>query len=54
MENKNTDILLSLTQNEVTAVLQTLGQLPTSSNAWPLLMKIKEQMEVQLSEGTNG
>jgi hypothetical protein len=28
--------------------LQTLGQLPTSSGAWPLVVKIKEQAEAQV------
>lgn len=39
---------LSLTVDEVNAILQVLGQLPTSSNAYPLLMKIKGQAEAQL------
>ncbi len=41
----NTDIQLSLTVEEVNAVLQTLGNLPTSSGAYPLMMKIKAQAE---------
>lgn len=42
------DINLTLNVDEVNAVLQTLGQLPTSSGAFPLLMKIKEQAETQV------
>ncbi len=42
------DLNLSLNVNEVNAILQILGQLPTSSNAYPLLMKIKGQAEAQL------
>ncbi len=42
------NINLSLTVEEVNAILQTLGQLPTSSGAWPLVVKIKEQAEAQL------
>ena len=42
------DINLSLTVDEVNAILGTLGQLPTSSGAWPLVVKIKEQAESQL------
>lgn len=42
------DITITLTVDEVNGVLQTLGQLPTSSGAFPLLMKIKEQAEAQL------
>lgn len=45
----NTDIQLSLTVEEVNAVLQTLGNLPTSSGAYPLLMKIKGQAEASIA-----
>jgi hypothetical protein len=45
---------LDLTPEEVTAILQVLGQLPTSSGAWPLVVKIKEQSESQLKEQNNG
>ena len=45
---------LDLTPEEVTAILQVLGQLPTSSGAWPLLVKIKEQAEAALKEQSNG
>ena len=41
-------IKLELSVEEVNAILQTLGQLPTSSGAWPLVMKIKEQAENQV------
>ena len=42
------NIQLNLTVEEINAVLQTLGQLPTSSGAYPLLVKIKEQAEAQV------
>ncbi len=42
---------LDLTPEEVQAILQVLGQLPTSSGAWPLLVKIKEQAEAQVKAG---
>jgi hypothetical protein len=45
---------LDLTPEEVQAILQVLGQLPTSSGAWPLLVKIKEQAEAALKEQSNG
>jgi len=48
------EITLKLTVEEVNAILQTLGQLPTSSGAWPLVVKIKEQSELQLKEQNNG
>ena len=45
---------LDLTPEEVQAILQVLGQLPTSSGAWPLVVKIKEQAEEALKEQSNG
>lgn len=42
-------IKLTLTVDEINAILQTLGQLPTSSGAWPLVVKIKEQAESQVA-----
>jgi len=42
------NIKLELTVEEVNGILQTLGQLPTSSGAWPLVVKIKEQAELQV------
>lgn len=45
-------IAINLTVEELNGVLQTLGQLPTSSNAWPLMMKIKEQAEMQVTPPT--
>jgi hypothetical protein len=41
-------IQLTLTTEEVNAILQVLGQLPTSSGAFPLLVKIKQQGEAQV------
>jgi hypothetical protein len=43
-------IKLELSVEEVNAVLTVLGQLPTSSGAWPLLVKIKEQAEAQAKQ----
>jgi len=42
------DITLTLTVDEVNGILQMLGELPTKSNAYPLLMKIKAQGEAQV------
>jgi hypothetical protein len=42
------EIELKLTVDEINAVLQTLGNLPTSSGAWPLVVKIKQQAEAQV------
>jgi hypothetical protein len=42
------NIKLELTVEEVNGILQTLGQLPTASGAWPLVVKIKEQASEQV------
>jgi hypothetical protein len=46
------DITIKLHVDEINAVLQTLGALPTSSGAWPLVVKIKEQAEAQVPAAT--
>lgn len=43
---------LELDVNEINFVLQTLGNLPSSSGVWPLIVKIKEQAEAQLPKET--
>lgn len=48
------ELNITLTVEEVNAVLQTLGNLPTSSGAFPLLMKIKQQAEGQLPKEEAG
>jgi hypothetical protein len=42
------DINLTLTVEEVNAVLHGLGQLPTSTAVFPLAQKIKAQAEPQI------
>lgn len=44
------ELNLRLTVEEINAILQTLGNLPTSSGAFPLLMKIKQQAEEQMPQ----
>jgi len=39
---------IELDVNEINFVLQTLGNLPSSSGVWPLILKIKEQAEAQV------
>ncbi len=41
-------IHLELSAEEVNAILQVLGDLPTKTGAWPLVAKIKEQAESQV------
>lgn len=42
------EITIKLELNEVNGLLDVMGQLPTSSNVWPLAAKIRGQAEVQL------
>lgn len=42
------DINLTLSLNEVNSILNLLGQMPTSSNVWPLCAKVRAQAEEQL------
>jgi hypothetical protein len=44
------NVTLTLTVEEVNAILQTLGQLPTSSGAFPLMVKIKQQADEGLQK----
>ena len=41
-------ITLELQVEEVNSLLQVLGELPSKTGAWPLMMKIKEQAEGQV------
>jgi len=43
-------VTLTLDIEQVYAILQTLGQLPTSSGAFPLLVEIKKQAEEQVKK----
>ena len=44
------NINLSLTVEEVNAVLTILGDLPAKTGIWPLICKIKEQGEQQVKQ----
>lgn len=41
-------IKLELSVDEVNAIVGTLGELPTKSNAWPLVQKIIGQAQPQI------
>jgi hypothetical protein len=41
---------LELDINEINFILQTLGELPSKTGVWPLILKIKEQAEAQVSK----
>jgi len=48
------EITFKLELNEVNGLLNVIGQLPTSTNIWPLAAKIRAQAEVQLPRNTEG
>jgi hypothetical protein len=48
------EITLKLELNEVNAVLDAIGTLPTSTNTWPIAAKIRAQAELQLPRNTEG
>lgn len=39
---------IQLDINEINFILQTLGELPSKSGVWPLILKIKEQADAQV------
>ena len=41
---------INLEQNEINAILAILGDMPSKSGTWPLMMKIKVQADAQLVE----
>jgi hypothetical protein len=41
-------IKLELSVEEVNGILGVLGDLPSKTGAWPLIVKIKEQAEAQM------
>jgi len=41
---------LNLDPNEINFILQVLGELPSKTGAWPLIVKIKEQVDSQLEK----
>jgi hypothetical protein len=45
-----TEITLTLSVEEVNAILSVLGDLPTKTGAYPLVLKIKEQAEKQTAQ----
>ena len=42
------ELNLKLTVEETQGILNVLGDLPSKTGAWPLIVKIKEQAEAQL------
>ena len=44
------NIKLTLEVDEVNAVIQILGQMPTSCNVWMLMQKVRAQAELALKQ----
>ena len=44
------ELTLKLEQAEVQDILNVLGELPSKSGAWPLMMRIKAQAQAQMPE----
>ena len=45
-------MILDLTKEEISAIIDVLGQMPTASNAWPLREKIIAQVK-EVSEDSS-
>jgi hypothetical protein len=43
-------VQIELNENEINAILALLGDLPSKSGTWPLMMKIKVQADAQLQD----
>ena len=44
------EITLTITIEEATAILNVLGELPSKTGAWPLIIKLKGQLEEQVPQ----
>lgn len=44
------DVSLVLTADEANAILNVLGELPTKTGAFTLLLKIKDQIDAQMKD----
>lgn len=42
------EVTIKLTVDDVNAILQVLGEMPTKTGMWPLAVSIKEQAEAQI------
>jgi hypothetical protein len=41
-------VQIELNENEINAILAILGDMPSKSGTWPLMMKIKVQADAQM------
>ena len=45
---------INLEEHEINAILAVLGDMPSKTGTWPLMMKIKVQADAQLVESEEG
>ena len=45
---------IELSENDINVILAILGDMPSKSGTWPLMMKIKVQADAQLVEPEEG
>ena len=51
MNNNDITLKLNLNPEEFNFIYSALSELPTKTGAWPLLVKLKQQAESQMSLG---
>jgi len=44
------ELTLTLFEGEVKDIINVLGQMPTQSNAWPLMQKVIAQLQAQVPQ----
>tara|TARA_R100001460_G_scaffold99233_1_gene142421 strand:- start:241 stop:414 length:174 start_codon:yes stop_codon:yes gene_type:complete len=47
-------VQIELSENDINVILAILGDMPSKSGTWPLMMKIKVQADAQLVEPEEG
>ena len=45
---------INLDENDINVILAILGDMPSKTGTWPLMMKIKVQADAQLVESEEG
>lgn len=44
------EVTVTLRLDEVSYILAVLGELPSKSGAWPLILKVKQQVDAQTAD----
>ena len=48
------NLQIELSENDINVILAILGDMPSKTGTWPLMMKIKVQADAQLVEPEEG